>query len=254
LKPPTIKDTLYTLFGIYCLVVFLVSLVVVFPLYFILFLFGGKKAPAIAHGLSRIWARTLFLLFLIRVEVRNKELIDPNAAYVFVANHLSMLDIPLYAIACSNTFRFLSKAELAKIPLLGYVIRKLYITVNRSDKTDRGRSIEKMRASLEEGISIFLAPEGTRNTTDVTLLPFKDGAFLLAVAAQKPIAVLTLLNTHECLSPKHPLKMRPGKLIAEWSQPILTVGLTEKDIPTLKEEARRQMLSILPKRSTSVEK
>jgi 1-acyl-sn-glycerol-3-phosphate acyltransferase len=70
-----------------------------------------------------------------------------------------MLDIPAYAAACSNSFRFLSKAELAKIPLLGYVIKNLYITVNRTDRSDRSKSIERMKETIDEGLSVFLAPE-----------------------------------------------------------------------------------------------
>lgn len=76
--------------------------------------------------------------FFIRYKIINEDFISDKGTYVFVANHRSMLDIPLYARACSNTFRFLSKAELTKIPLLGYVIRKLYVTVKRGDKkTDK---------------------------------------------------------------------------------------------------------------------
>lgn len=243
-----LKKIAATAFGIYCIVPFLLSFFVVIPLYYIVFTIGGKDAPVRAHRISQGWAWFLFTAFFIRVKVKNRKFLDPEQEYVFIANHLSVLDIPLYAVACSHTFRFLSKAELTKIPLLGYVIRNLYITVNRSDKNDRGRSIEKMRNSLDEGISVFLAPEGTRNKTDEPLLPFRDGAFTLAVTSGKPIAVLTVLNTHCLNSPMSPLAMYPGTLYAEWSEPILTAGMTEKDIPVLKEKARNNMLTILQKK------
>ena len=236
------------LFGLYCIIPFVLSFFIVIPVYFLIFNFGGKKAPVIAHKLSRLWAGFLLMAFFLRVKIRNREYIHPEKEYVFVANHLSMLDIPLYAVACKNTFRFLSKAELTKAPLLGYVIRKLYITVNRGDKADRLKSIEKMKRSLEEGISIFLAPEGTRNKSADPLLPFRDGAFLLAVASGKPLAILTVLNTHEHLSPAHSLELKPGTLYAVWSKPIITTGMTEKDIPELKERVRKMMLSILDQR------
>jgi 1-acyl-sn-glycerol-3-phosphate acyltransferase len=64
-------------------------------------------------------------LLFIPSRVRNRHVIDSGKTYVFVANHQSQLDIPLYAIACSNIFRFLAKAELTKIPLMGYIIRNL---------------------------------------------------------------------------------------------------------------------------------
>jgi len=224
----------------------LTSFALVIPLYFIVFnLFPKDKSPCIAHEISRAWARYLIFFFGVYLIVENKKYINKHQTYIFVSNHLSMLDIPIYAISCSNTFRFLSKAELVKIPLLGYVINKLYITVNRKDKGDRSKSLEKMLASLKENISVFLAPEGTRNTSNEKLLPFKEGAFRLAISAQLPIAVLTIRNSHKLLSPKFLFGMRPGKIICRWSQPISTIGMTEKDLPQLIEHVRDQMLKDL---------
>jgi len=190
----------------------------------------------------------LFVFFFIRIKINNKEYINPNQVYVFVANHLSFLDIPLYARSCTNTLRFLSKAELAKIPLLGYVIKNLYITVDRADKNDRLKSLNKMKASLDEGISVFLAPEGTRNTTHQALLDFRDGAFRLAINAQIPLAILTIKNSQHLLSPFRPLEMRPGIIYAEWTQPIQTIGMNEEDVPLLKNQTKEAMIKILNSR------
>lgn len=234
------------IFSIYCAIFFLISFPIVIPLYFLVFnLFSKDKSPHIAHAISRVWARYLLVIFMIHLKVENKNYIDSNQTYIFVANHLSMLDIPIYALACTNTFRFLSKAELGKVPLLGYVIRKLYITVNRKDKHDRSKSIEKMLASLKEGISVFLAPEGTRNASSEKLLPFKEGAFRLAISAQLPIAVLTIRNSQKLLAPARPFEMCPGKIVCRWSLPISTIGMTEKDLPLLIELVRNAMMKDL---------
>src|SRR5688500_11520050 len=100
--------------------------------YFIIFTFlPGKRAPHAAHVWSRTWAKFLAVFLFLRLKVEGKEKIDPQQTYVFVANHRSQLDIPLYALACRNTFRFLAKEELTRIPLMGYVIKRLYLTVNR---------------------------------------------------------------------------------------------------------------------------
>src|SRR5579872_3251254 len=164
-------------FGIYALLIFLCSLIVVIPAYFIVFnLWSKPRAPHVAHRISRAWAEFLFVAFFIKVKVEGKEKINPKRTYVFISNHQSQLDIPLFARACENTFRFLAKAELIKIPLLGYIIKNLYITVKRGDKTDRGKSIEAMSSSLYEGVSVFICPEGTRNRSDAPLLDFRDGA------------------------------------------------------------------------------
>ncbi|MCE2846566.1 MAG: 1-acyl-sn-glycerol-3-phosphate acyltransferase [Sphingobacteriales bacterium] len=233
-------------FTLYCAIPMLLSLLVVVPLYFFVFNLASKeRASQIAHRISQGWARFLYLAFFIRFKLRHTERIDPNGLYVFAGNHRSFLDIPAWAMACPHTFRFLSKAELAKVPMLGYVIRKLYITVDRKDKHDRYRSIERMMSSLRENVAVFLAPEGTRNTTGDPLLPFKDGAFRLAIAAQVPLAVLVLHDADQLLSPKRPCEMRPGILHGEWLPPFETVGLTESDLETFKLNVRNAMTEVL---------
>jgi len=235
-------------YTLYCIIPFALSFLVVIPLYFLIFNLSAKdKAPERAHKVSRGWAHFLFGAFFIRMKLKQAERIDPQQMYVFIANHRSFLDIPCYAMACPHTFRFLSKAELAKIPLLGYVIKNLYITVNREDKRDRQKSIERMMESLRQGISVFLAPEGTRNTGKQPLLDFKDGAFRLAITAQLPLAVLVIHNSEKLLSPLRPLEMAPGTLLAEWLPPFETQGLTEADLDTLKKKIREEMESVLMK-------
>jgi 1-acyl-sn-glycerol-3-phosphate acyltransferase len=241
-----ISRLLRVIFTIYCTIFFLISFPIVIPIYFLVFnLFPKDKAPHIAHAISRLWARYLMIVFMINLKIENRDYINEQQTYIFVSNHRSMLDIPIYALACTNTFRFLSKAELGKVPLLGYVIRKLYITVNRKDKHDRSKSLEKMLASLKEGISVFLAPEGTRNTSSEKLLPFKEGAFRLAITSQLPVAILTIRDSQKLLAPARPFEMCPGKIVCRWSQPISTIGMTEKDLPLLIELVRNAMMKDL---------
>lgn len=238
---------LRVLFGIYALLIFPVTLIVMTLLYVIIFTCVPKKRSShVAHGLSRIWAKLLTIIFFGPVRIRNKQFIDKNKTYVFVANHQSQLDIPAYALSCENTIRFLAKAELTKIPLMGWIIKRLYLSVNRTDRNDRNKSIEVMRKSLDEGISVFLCPEGTRNKhEEPPLLEFRDGAFRLAVATQTPIAALTLFNTGRKLSPLRPIALAPGAIYGAWSEPIETKGMTMDDVPALKEKIRAQMEQLL---------
>ncbi|MFM9051886.1 MAG: lysophospholipid acyltransferase family protein, partial [Bacteroidota bacterium] len=127
----------------------------------------------------------------------------------------------------------------------GWIINKLYISVNRSDHSERAKSMDAMKRSLQEGISVFICPEGTRNTSGNTLLPFKDGAFRLAVEAKVPIAVLTVIGSDKRLSPLHPLTLLTGDLTCIWDQPIYTAGMGLEDISILKEKARNLMLNHL---------
>jgi 1-acyl-sn-glycerol-3-phosphate acyltransferase len=230
--------TLKSLFGIWAVLIFSIGLIVSVILYLIIFAFtDDKKGAHIAHRyVSRSWARFILIMYGIRVKVKNAEYLDSSKVYVFIANHRSMLDIPAYAVSCNHTFRFLAKVELMKIPLLGYVIRKLYISVDRKNKEARVKSMENMNRSIRDGISVFICPEGTRNKTDDLLLTFHDGAFRLAISAQVPLAVLTIINSRELLSPLRPLQLKPGTLECIWAMPIETKGMKEDDIPLLKQK------------------
>lgn len=238
------KRILKTLWGIYGLVIFVTTLMLVIIAFFIVFTFVPKKqAPFVAHRfISRTWAASLFVLFGIRLKVKNRDFLKKEQTYVFVANHLSQLDIPAYAVAAKHTLKFLAKEELTKIPLMGYIIRNLYISVNRKDKFARAKSMENMISAIRDGISVFICPEGTRNKTNQPLLEFRDGAFRLAIQAQVPIVTLTLVNSGKLLSPLHPLELSPGTLKCIWSEPISTIGMTEEDIPALKQKVINEML------------
>ena len=241
------KFILKNIFGIFAASVFAVTLILVIPCYFIVFQFSSKeRAPHLAHRIiSRNWARLLFPFFAIKLKIEGMEKLKEDETYVFIANHRSQLDIPAFAVATKHTFRFLAKEELTKIPLLGYVIRKLYISVNRKDKVARARSMDRMMQSIKDGISVFICPEGTRNKTDVPLLDFRDGAFRLAIAAQVPLAPMVIIGSDKLLSPKHPVALSTGTLVCRWADPIPTKGLTESDLPQLKEKARLVMLEML---------
>jgi 1-acyl-sn-glycerol-3-phosphate acyltransferase len=232
-----LKKIFCTLFAVYALLFFFITVILVVPAYLIIFnTFSKAKAPHAAHRLSQVWAKVLFTAFFIRLSISNKELVDPHRAYVIVSNHRSQVDIPLMARACRNTFRYLAKAELTKIPLLGYIIKNLYITVDRQSRQDRSKSIELMKESLRDGISVVIYPEGTRNRTDAPLLDFRDGAFRLAIEAQVPLAVLTVLNIEKINSARDPFVLCPGKIMAVWDI-IDTKGLAQEDMAGLKEKA-----------------
>jgi 1-acyl-sn-glycerol-3-phosphate acyltransferase len=234
---------LKSFFGIYAAIIFIIMLIISFIGYGIVFtLFSDKKAPFIAHRfISRPWSRVLFFCWGIRLKIYNRELLDKKQTYVFIANHSSQLDIPAYAITTSHAIRFLSKVELTKIPLLGIIIKKLYITVDRKDKEARARSMENMVKSLQDGISVFICPEGTRNKTSDPLLPFHDGAFRLAIQAQIPLGILVLKNANKLLSPLRPIELMPGTIECHWCKPVSTIGMTQDDLPALKENVVRIM-------------
>jgi 1-acyl-sn-glycerol-3-phosphate acyltransferase len=229
-------------FSLYALLAFVATFFITFPAYFIIFnIFSKQKAPHVAHSLSRLWARVLLVLFLIRVKVQNRSYINPEDTYVFVSNHQSQLDILIAAVSSFNTFRFLAKAELTKLPVLGYIIRNLYVPVERKSKAERSRSVDNLRRSLDEGISVYIYPEGTRNKTDKPLLDFYDGAFRLALETGTPVAVLTIQDSKRLLNPLRLMDLSPGIIHCVWDVPIPIRGMTSANLESLKTQVRNLM-------------
>ncbi|MBP6731918.1 MAG: 1-acyl-sn-glycerol-3-phosphate acyltransferase [Chitinophagales bacterium] len=206
---------------------------------------GGKK-----YSMLCVWINchylSPFLLGIcgIRLKVYGLEKLDKNKTYVFVGNHLSQIDILTTAAALPKPIRFLAKIETKNIPVFGYMVKMLGIRVDRSSKESREQSYHIMAAALAKGESIFLYPEGTRNRTKEKLKEFKDGAFRVAILAQVPVAVQTLVGTREVNNPQG-IQLYPGVVEVHWSEPIETQGMTLEDVPLLRERVKSEMLKYL---------
>lgn len=237
-----IKNVFRYIFSVYAALIFIPPMIVAYITYVLVINLSSKQTVVRnTHRVSSIWARVYYALIFIRVKIKNRNAFDKEKVYVFVSNHRSLLDVPVWARACKVPVRFLSKEEMTKVPVFGYVLKRVYLSVNRSDRNDRFKSIAKMKASLDEGTSVFLAPEGTRNKSENVLLDLKDGAFRLAIMAQVPLGIFTLYNTDTLLSPLKLFSMLPGTVYGIWENPIDTTGMTENDIPKLKEQVRAVM-------------
>jgi len=169
----------------------------------------------ILHLYSCFWASwyTWFSPFW-KVEIHGKEKIDRRKVYVMVSNHQSMLDIlVLYRLFVH--FKWVSKAELFKIPLSGWnMSMNRYIRLHRTSRTSIRRMMEDSRRALEEGSSLMIFPEGTRSTTG-ELGRFKEGAFRLAKETETPLLPIVLYGTGEAL-PKHGFFVRGRHRLQVW--------------------------------------
>lgn len=135
------------------------------------------------------------------VTVRGREHLDPATTTVMVANHLSLLDI-LVLFRLFTPFRWVSKAEVFKVPLIGWNMSlNRYIKLKRGDGASVRAMLAESEASLRLGSSLMIFPEGTRSPTG-ELRAFKAGAFDLAKRIPVPIVPIVVEGTHDAL-PKH---------------------------------------------------
>jgi len=137
----------------------------------------------------------------------------PQRAVVYMSNHQSHLDIPmLYATLPSPTIRMLAKTELFRIPLWGRALRAAeFIEVDRSDHLGAIRSIDQAARLVRDGVSIYLAPEGTRSR-DGRIGKLKKGGFHLALETGAPIVPVAIRGTLQIL-PRGGTVMRSGQRV-----------------------------------------
>lgn len=161
---------------------------------------------------------------------------DPRRPYVVVSNHESFSDILLLS-HLPWEMKWLSKAEIMRIPFLGWCMHLAGDIPIWRGKVDSAR--DAMARSLEvlkHRVSVLIFPEGTRSIGD-EMLPFKDGAFRLAITAGVPVLPLVVTGTKNALA-KHDWRMNPADATVTVLDPIETTGLTLDDVGALKERVR----------------
>ncbi|UCD33120.1 MAG: 1-acyl-sn-glycerol-3-phosphate acyltransferase, partial [Desulfobacterales bacterium] len=147
------------------------------------------------HRVARMWANCLLLVSGIKVSVKGYANIDPKRSYIYMSNHLSNFDIPVLLAFLPVQFRWLAKAELFKIPVFGYAMKRAgYISINRSDRKSAIKSLHQAAINVRNGTSILIFPEGTRSL-EHNIQPFKKGGFVLAVDSGVPIVPIIIYGT-----------------------------------------------------------
>ncbi len=164
--------------------------------------------------------------------------------YVVVSNHESTAD-PFLLTYLPWDMRWVAKEELFKVPVIGLAFKWSGDIPLRRGKGDSVRKMmDACKESLEAGIPIMMFPEGTRSK-DGELLPFRDGAFRLAIEAGVPILPLAIAGTKEC-RPKGSKWFGRAKARVQVLDPIPTAGLGVDDVAVLRERARDAIAAALP--------
>lgn len=195
----------------------------------------GKKGHANIIFSYKSFAYLWFFLIGIRMKLFGKENRDNSEPCFIVSNHISNIDMMTAPYVLPTKLSPLAKEELKKIPVLGLMFKVVSVMVNRKDIESRKRSMKEMAKRINEGIYIYMFPEGTRNRTKEPLKDFYDGAFKMAIELQKPILPLVMCGLRK-VAPMKPALLWPGKITATYFPSISTVGMTEADLPALKQK------------------
>jgi 1-acyl-sn-glycerol-3-phosphate acyltransferase len=187
------------------------------------------------------FGRRVIDLLDIQLTATGAERVPPTRAYIYMSNHQSHLDIPvLYATLPSPTIRMLAKTELFRIPLWGRGLRAAeFIEVDRSNPIAARKSIDYAARLVNDGVSIYLAPEGTRSR-DGRIGPLKKGGFHLALDTGAPIVPVAVKGTIDIL-PRGAKVMRSGQAVTVTiGAPIDVAG---RDLAGLMKEVREFLVT-----------
>ena len=183
----------------------------------------GSVERAAIDERARWFGRRVVEVLDVQLEASGAENV-PSRAVVYMSNHQSHLDIPmLYATLPSPTVRMLAKAELFRIPLWGRGLRAAeFIEVDRSNHGRAVQSIEHAARLLRDGVSIYLAPEGTRSM-DGRIGKLKKGGFHLALETGASIVPVAISGTIDIL-PRGARVIRSGQRVRVQIGPPIEVA------------------------------
>lgn len=188
-------------------------------------------------------ARTGVRISGITWEITGLKELNRSRPYIFMSNHVSVLDPPLLLPLLPRRATVMVKKELFRIPVLGRAM--LMADLVAIDRSNRDAAIASVRAAgqvLRKGLDMLVFPEGTRSP-DGRLLPFKQGPFHLAVETGTWIVPVTILGT-ETLLPKGSSRTRPGKAKIVFHSPVNPADYPRRD--ELIAVVREQIASVLP--------
>tara|TARA_R110002072_G_scaffold64_4_gene325 strand:- start:11572 stop:12318 length:747 start_codon:yes stop_codon:yes gene_type:complete len=201
-----LKRIFYPLIALlFILFVFCMS-AIFFPIALIIWLATVAFDPGLRalHQFTCFWASLFIWVFPPwKVKIIGRENIEPNGTYVIVSNHQSLVDI-LAAFTLFTHFKWVSKAELFNIPLIGWNMHlNRYVRLQRGRKDSIRRMYRACEEHLEQGSSVYLFPEGTRSETG-KMKPFKEGAFVLAKRLNLPVLPIVINGSKDAV-PKNSL-------------------------------------------------
>jgi 1-acyl-sn-glycerol-3-phosphate acyltransferase len=183
-----------------------------------------------------LWADLWFPLIFIFPKRLYETPQDKSKQYIFVINHISLLDAGILPKAFRQPVRPLGKVEMSKIPVFGFIYRKAIVTVDRGNAANRYKSLRILKSIISKGISVLIFPEGTYNQTHQPLKEFYSGAFRVAIETQTAIKPVLFLDSYDRLHYQEAFSLTPGKCRIVFLDEIPVSGLQISDTESLKEK------------------
>lgn len=183
----------------------------------------------------------------LRYRVEGREHIQRGRAAIYCVNHVSNVDPPLAFMVLRQLFPHLQivyKAVLRKTPVLGRAFHIAgFVPLDRGNQGQTTGAVAQAVRQMHAGKSFLVYPEGTRSWTG-ELLPFKKGAFIMAIEAQVPIVPMAIVGSRAAMAKGSPV-IYPVTILIRLGEPVPTVGLTFDDRDRLMALVRERIVKLL---------
>ena len=206
---------------------------------------------AISERVHRGWGRAFAVRAIRRTgrlcgvtfDVRSSGSVVEAGSCVLVPNHTSPVDIAAVLVARPDV-RFVAAAELFRIPLLRAAMVALgTVPIRRGDRAGARRRIDELSRSATNGELVMFPEGGIAPTADV--LPFKTGAFVVAIETGIPVVPVAIRGAARVLPPRGRLRVRSGTVRIDILDPVATDGLGLRDRRRLADTARDRVRTAL---------
>ena len=225
-----------------CWVVFFITTIILGTTAIFLSLFDSSGN--IPHRVARLWGKIQLRITGTRVRVQGLENIDPLKSYILISNHQSSFDILSLLGYLPLQFRWTAKAELFRIPFMGWAMTRTgYISIERDSPKKAYRSMLRAAEVVRKGTSVMIFPEGTRSP-DGKLQPFKKGVFLIALKSQAPILPITIQGAARIMR-KGDWRTYPGEVKIQIDPSIDTAGIPIEKEAELSQRVRSTLMKNL---------
>jgi 1-acyl-sn-glycerol-3-phosphate acyltransferase len=191
---------------------------------------------------ARCWAPGLLHGSGAKLVVRGLERVDWSRPHVLVANHQSMIDICALFRAVPVPLQFLLKQELSKVPFVGAYAKAMgMIFIERGSAREATKRMREAAQLVRDGATLCVFPEGTRSR-DGEVLPFKSGAFQIALDAGADVVPVAIEGSGQVLSLGGVFRVRPGPITLVVGAPLRTAEAADRQ--QLADRARASVLAL----------
>lgn len=221
------------MFRFITIVVFVVSFLILSTPIMLVEWIIGKFNPGLKDRSSLAivnWAfRCCLKIAGVKTIVLGEENVPQDTAVLYVGNHRSFFDILLTYVRVPRPTGYISKKEMDKWPLLNIWMRYLHcLFLDRENIKEGLKVILTAVEKVKNGISICIFPEGTRNKTSDTFLPFHEGSFKIAEKGDVPIVPITIVNSAAIFEDQFP-RIKKTTVILEYGKPIVIKELDKEN-------------------------